>query len=126
MTATPPDPEEPAGRFGDALPAPTKQLPLDAAAQSEDVIEVGARLPQGLYLGTASWAFPGWAGLVYGSGASESVLSRKGLAAYSRNRSRSSRSNRGNRGSSRSRSNRSSNRNTVIYSLFIILPTTRG
>jgi len=84
VTATPPDPEEPAGLFGDALPAPTKKLPLDAAVQSEDVIEVGARLPQDLYLGTSSWSFPGWAGLVYGSGASESVLSRKGLAAYSR------------------------------------------
>lgn len=37
-----------------------------------------------LHLGTSSWSFPGWAGLVYDAPASESVLSRHGLAAYAR------------------------------------------
>jgi uncharacterized protein YecE (DUF72 family) len=35
-----------------------------------------------LFLGTSSWSFPGWAGLVYGREASEQTLSRKGLTAY--------------------------------------------
>src|SRR5690606_2925279 len=35
-----------------------------------------------LYLGTSSWAFPGWEGLVYGQAYAESLLSREGLRAY--------------------------------------------
>jgi uncharacterized protein YecE (DUF72 family) len=35
-----------------------------------------------VYLGTSSWAFPGWHGLVYDRPASESHLARHGLAAY--------------------------------------------
>lgn len=37
-----------------------------------------------LRLGTSSWSFPGWEGLVYAQAASESTLSRKGLGAYAR------------------------------------------
>jgi uncharacterized protein YecE (DUF72 family) len=39
-------------------------------------------LPAQLYLGTSSWAFPGWQGLVYDRPASSSVLAQHGLAAY--------------------------------------------
>ncbi|MFM8546755.1 MAG: DUF72 domain-containing protein [Betaproteobacteria bacterium] len=35
-----------------------------------------------LFLGTSSWSFPGWEGLVYDKAASESILSRRGLSAY--------------------------------------------
>jgi uncharacterized protein YecE (DUF72 family) len=41
-------------------------------------------LPAGLYLGTSSWSFPGWMGLVYEKGGSESTLAREGLREYSR------------------------------------------
>lgn len=41
-------------------------------------------LPDGIHLGTSSWAFPGWAGIVYDRPASESLLAREGLAAYAR------------------------------------------
>lgn len=37
-----------------------------------------------MFLGTSSWSFPGWRGLVYGETASESSLAREGLAAYAR------------------------------------------
>ena len=74
----------PPGLFGDALPVPAKKLPVEAAAADEELIALGARQPAGLYLGTSSWSFPGWEGLVYAAGASESTLSRKGLTAYSR------------------------------------------
>jgi uncharacterized protein YecE (DUF72 family) len=35
-------------------------------------------------MGTSSWSFPGWEGLVYDRRASEAVLARHGLAAYAR------------------------------------------
>jgi uncharacterized protein YecE (DUF72 family) len=35
-----------------------------------------------LYLGTSSWYFPGWAGIVYDRAASEARVSREGLKAY--------------------------------------------
>lgn len=40
--------------------------------------------PPGLWVGTSSWSFPGWKGLVYDGQYSESRLSREGLRAYSR------------------------------------------
>uniref|UniRef100_Q474J1 DUF72 domain-containing protein n=1 Tax=Cupriavidus pinatubonensis (strain JMP 134 / LMG 1197) TaxID=264198 RepID=Q474J1_CUPPJ len=42
------------------------------------------RLPPNLYLGTSSWSYNGWNGLVYDGEYSDNLLSRKGLAAYSR------------------------------------------
>ncbi len=61
-----------------------KAEPVGPAPVSEEVRALGERLPRGLYLGTSSWAFPGWAGLVYSRGAAQSMLARQGLAAYSR------------------------------------------
>lgn len=49
-----------------------------------DFEHVPAHLPAGLRLGTSSWAFPGWAGLVYGQRLGEQLLSREGLGAYAR------------------------------------------
>ena len=40
--------------------------------------------PPGLSVGTSSWSFPGWAGLVYDRKYSDSQLAREGLQAYSR------------------------------------------
>jgi len=45
---------------------------------------LAAALPEGVRLGTSSWTFPGWAGLVYASRASQDALARDGLAAYAR------------------------------------------
>jgi len=63
-----------AARGKSVLPVPTD--PTLAA--------LAARLPAGLHLGTSTWSYPGWNGLVYQGEYSESILSRKGLAAYSR------------------------------------------
>jgi uncharacterized protein YecE (DUF72 family) len=52
-----------------------------AAARAEHV-ELAARLPAGLRLGTMSWAFAGWRGLVYAPDASAERLASSGLAAY--------------------------------------------
>ena len=69
------------------------QLPLfadadgvDPAAVSDRIRALGAALPSHIHLGTSSWAFPGWTGLVYAphgnKPAPEQVLARHGLAAY--------------------------------------------
>ena len=52
------------------------------AEHSDDLRALGADLPADIHLGTSSWAFPGWRGLVYGDDASETLLSREGLRAY--------------------------------------------
>lgn len=61
--------------------APQSQV-VGRAVVSPELAAVAHRLPHGVYLGTSSWAFPGWHGLVYDRVASESHLARHGLAAY--------------------------------------------
>ena len=51
--------------------------PPDAA-----LLELAVRLPPQLRMGTSSWHFPGWAGLVWDGDYAESTLSKVGLAAY--------------------------------------------
>lgn len=54
------------------LPAPL-QPELEAVAK---------RLPDAIHLGTSTWSFPGWRGIVYGDEYSNIKLSRDGLSAY--------------------------------------------
>ncbi len=51
---------------------------------SAEVVDLGARLPTQVRLGTSSWSFPGWTGLVYAREASQLELARAGLPAYAR------------------------------------------
>ena len=46
-------------------------------------MRLGRHLPERVYLGTSSWAFPGWQDLVYESRYPEGRLAREGLSAYS-------------------------------------------
>ncbi|KAF1047285.1 DUF72 domain-containing protein [Xylophilus sp.] len=59
--------------------AAVEPLPPDAALEA-----LAAALPPTLRLGTSSWSYPGWDGLVWKGPHSESLLARKGLAAYAR------------------------------------------
>ena len=72
-----PEPRGPRGRAA----IPVLPMPPDAA-----LAELGAGLPPSIRLGTSSWSFPGWTGLVYaprdGRPESEDRLAREGLAAY--------------------------------------------
>ena len=43
---------------------------------------LAARLPPGVYYGTSSYTFPGWAGVLYAGRPSEKTLVEKGLSAY--------------------------------------------
>lgn len=54
------------------------------APAAEGLRSIAARLPQNLFLGTSSWSFPGWAGIVYGRRSTPTRLAREGLAAYAR------------------------------------------
>ncbi|HSG49534.1 MAG TPA: DUF72 domain-containing protein [Longimicrobiales bacterium] len=58
--------------------------PVDGVPPPEEAVGLAARLPPGILLGTSSWTFPGWAGLVYDREASPGVLATHGLAAYAR------------------------------------------
>lgn len=64
-------------------PAPRRRakgvLPAEPA---QDVLDLVAELPPSVRLGTSSWSFPGWRGIVYGDDYSNSKLARDGLAAY--------------------------------------------
>jgi len=52
------------------------------APVARDVHELASALPERLFLGTSSWSFPTWAGLVYGEEATHRRLARHGLEAY--------------------------------------------
>jgi len=75
-------PSEPA-----SAPAPKKRAaartakvlaaPPDPALQS-----LASELPPNLRLGTSSWYFPGWTGMVWDGEYEQSVLSKRGLGAY--------------------------------------------
>lgn len=83
--------EPQADLFADALPvegaaARTKSKRLQPrvtpVSPSEEMRALAARLPRGLHLGTSTWSFPGWAGLVYEESHDEAALARDGLGAY--------------------------------------------
>lgn len=63
-------------------PRPKNQKVLPATPEGS-LQALASQLPAGLHLGTSSWNFPGWKGLVWDGDHSESTLSRHGLAAYS-------------------------------------------
>ena len=72
------DPNAPAAarRTGTST-AGVKPAPADPSLQS-----LAAALPRRLRLGTSSWHFPGWAGMVWDGDYEQSRLSKHGLAAY--------------------------------------------
>jgi uncharacterized protein YecE (DUF72 family) len=60
-------------------PKPRGILP----APSQPELEALARhIPDAIHLGTSTWSFPGWRGIVYGDEYSNTKLSRDGLTAY--------------------------------------------
>lgn len=55
---------------------------IGPSMQDEATHELARRLSPLIHLGTSSWSFPGWRGVVYDRAATESQLARDGLAAY--------------------------------------------
>lgn len=72
--------------FGDNAPSKTKTSArtVEPAAPDPELTELAAGLPAHLRLGTSSWNYPGWAGMVWDGKYPEASLSRHGLTAYSR------------------------------------------
>lgn len=56
----------------------------EPAPVGDDLHVLASRLPAGVRLGTSTWSFPGWRGIVYDREYGESELARRGLAAYAR------------------------------------------
>jgi len=71
-------------RESPAAPVRRTSKEVEAASVSGDLKNLATRLPATLRLGTSSWSFPGWAGIVYGESASKQRLARQGLQAYAR------------------------------------------
>jgi len=55
---------------------------VEPALPDAELIALAENLPAHLRLGTSSWSYPGWEGLVWNDHYSETHLSRQGLAAY--------------------------------------------
>jgi uncharacterized protein YecE (DUF72 family) len=73
--------EQPAQQDLFGAPPPGVEI-VRAAVPAKQVRQVAQRLPKNLYMGTSSWSFPGWVGIVYGQLYGVSTLARHGLAAY--------------------------------------------
>ncbi len=74
-----PSPPPPARKRAAAATPKVQPAPADPALQA-----LARALPPGLRLGTSSWYFPGWSGMVWEGEYEQSVLSKHGLAAYAR------------------------------------------
>ena len=72
------DPPEDPPRPALAPRLKVRPCPPDPALQA-----LAAALPRHVYIGTSSWTYPGWAGLVWDQAYAEPLLSKHGLAAYS-------------------------------------------
>lgn len=70
--ATPPEPERKPARGG----------AVKAVVPDPELLQLAAALPPTLRLGTSSWSYPGWDGLVWDGEYPDAKLSRHGLAAY--------------------------------------------
>ena len=66
--------------FGEAA---DEQPHVAALARSHaEARDIRSQLPNGIYFGTSSWSFPGWAGIVYRRERSTTELAREGLREY--------------------------------------------
>ena len=65
-----PRPDEPTAPIGPATAAPELQ-------------DLAGKLPPAIHLGTSSWYFPGWAGIVFDRKVGIQMVRREGLRAYS-------------------------------------------
>lgn len=68
--------------FGAPADTRARVNPVRPASLDDDVAATAAKMPARLYLGTSSWSFSGWAGIVYARHHSSSVLANQGLEAY--------------------------------------------
>lgn len=71
------------GLFESSLPPPRRRVAAgDVLPATQSPLLQAPILPDEIRLGTSSWFFPGWRGLVYESVYPQTALSKKGLVAY--------------------------------------------
>ncbi len=68
--------------FESSSPPRRRALAGEVLPASQSPLLEAPDLPAEIHLGTSSWFFPGWRGLIYESVHPQTALSRKGLAAY--------------------------------------------
>ncbi len=68
------------GLFDD--PAPQPSGPIGPAPPLARHVQLAERIPAKLRMGTSSWSFPGWEGVVYDRRASQATLAKEGLGPY--------------------------------------------
>jgi uncharacterized protein YecE (DUF72 family) len=81
-SAAPTAPAQPPAKPRRAQPLPGGSLP-QAEPPTAQALALAQSLPPSLRLGTSSWSFPGWAGLVWDQPYAEAKLAKQGLTAYS-------------------------------------------
>jgi uncharacterized protein YecE (DUF72 family) len=94
FTAPAPLPTSASGHDDSAARQTTAQLPWLLSENDRQPVQparvlsehriAASRLPLNLRVGTSSWAFPGWQGIVFAGRHSNEVLARNGLWAYAR------------------------------------------
>ncbi|MEZ4383595.1 MAG: DUF72 domain-containing protein [Nannocystaceae bacterium] len=67
---------------GPPTPVASSRSGVAPVLAPEELTVLAASLPPDLHLGTSSWSFPGWAGIVYDQRYSQERLARGGLEAY--------------------------------------------
>jgi len=77
-----PAPPAPIVEAGEPLAPRARKGPVGPAPVTDTQRSIAAALPPLVRLGTSSWSFPGWAGIVYDRAASTEALARDGLRAY--------------------------------------------
>ena len=74
--------DTPRGDPAAAAPPARRRTGVQLAAGLDALRPLAAALPPRLRLGTSSWTYPGWKGLVWEGEHSEAMLSKQGLAVY--------------------------------------------
>lgn len=70
--------------FGQPADSAVTSADVQGAAPSDATRQLAQRLGPLLHLGTSSWSFPGWHGVVYEGVHDEAQLARDGIGAYAR------------------------------------------
>lgn len=71
--------------FGDADTPPIADTLRDSLEKHyAEARSIASALPAGVFFGTSSWSFPGWAGIVYSAKRTTTELAREGLREYAR------------------------------------------
>jgi uncharacterized protein YecE (DUF72 family) len=68
--------------FGETVNAADARSAEAVARVHDEAAAIARTLPAGIFFGTSSWSFPGWAGIVYRKQRSAAELAREGLAEY--------------------------------------------